>query len=77
MALSDCIKCWNTPCDCGYDYGHMSKSARIDFAAVVLGITKEELASLVSHRIPHDHPMKERVRIDDELAESIRRGRIK
>lgn len=20
MALSDCQKCWNTPCECGYDY---------------------------------------------------------
>jgi len=20
MALSDCPKCWNTPCTCGYEY---------------------------------------------------------
>ena len=20
MSLSDCIKCWNTPCTCGYEY---------------------------------------------------------
>lgn len=20
MSLSDCEKCWNTPCTCGYDY---------------------------------------------------------
>ena len=20
MALSDCIKCWSTPCECGYEY---------------------------------------------------------
>jgi len=22
MAMSDCIKCFDTPCRCGYDYGH-------------------------------------------------------
>jgi hypothetical protein len=20
MAMSDCWKCWNTPCECGFDY---------------------------------------------------------
>ena len=20
MAMSDCIECWNTPCECGHDY---------------------------------------------------------
>ena len=20
MALSDCVKCWDTPCSCGHDY---------------------------------------------------------
>ena len=20
MAMSDCIKCWNTPCQCGWDF---------------------------------------------------------
>ena len=22
MALSDCEKCWMTPCECGHDYRH-------------------------------------------------------
>lgn len=22
MAMSDCIKCWDTPCRCGHDYSH-------------------------------------------------------
>lgn len=24
MSLSDCIKCWSTPCECGHDYAHWS-----------------------------------------------------
>lgn len=24
MALSDCSKCWETPCRCGANYGHLS-----------------------------------------------------
>lgn len=22
MAMSDCAKCWSTPCECGHDYRH-------------------------------------------------------
>jgi hypothetical protein len=22
MSLSDCIKCWSNPCECGHDYEH-------------------------------------------------------
>lgn len=25
MSLSDCIKCWSTPCECGHDYKSDSK----------------------------------------------------
>ncbi len=24
MSLSDCIKCWDTPCTCGYEYEQWS-----------------------------------------------------
>lgn len=24
MSLSDCEKCWNTPCTCGYEYRNWS-----------------------------------------------------
>ena len=24
MSLSDCIKCWDTPCTCGWDYRNYS-----------------------------------------------------
>lgn len=26
MAMSDCPKCWETPCTCGYMYEHMNPS---------------------------------------------------
>ena len=22
--MSDCLKCWETPCECGYDYIHLT-----------------------------------------------------
>lgn len=25
MGMSDCIKCWDTPCRCGHDYAHWSE----------------------------------------------------
>jgi CHASE3 domain sensor protein len=24
MAMSDCIKCWNTPCQCGWEFRNVS-----------------------------------------------------
>jgi len=43
MALSDCPKCWDTPCTCGYYWSHLDKTTRIKQAAAVLGIEEEEL----------------------------------
>lgn len=31
MALSDCPKCWDTPCSCGYEYRNYSKEYMIEF----------------------------------------------
>lgn len=38
MSLSDCIKCWDAPCTCGYEYRKMNRDARIKLASVILGI---------------------------------------
>lgn len=37
MSMSDCIKCWNTPCTCGYSYKNWSQEERIKLALVVIG----------------------------------------
>jgi len=31
MSLSDCSKCWDTPCRCGYEYLSWSEKAIDDF----------------------------------------------
>lgn len=28
MAMSDCVKCWDTPCRCGHDYREWSPENR-------------------------------------------------
>jgi len=34
MALSDCISCWNTPCDCGNDYKDWSDECKFIVAII-------------------------------------------
>lgn len=62
MSMSDCIKCWNTPCSCGYEYRAGSKTARANHAAVVLGISEnsKEYEILLSIT-PKDHPKKDEI----------------
>jgi len=60
MSLSDCIKCWDTPCSCGYDYRDWVKKYRIRQAAVVLGVSEEIIIDKLSDVIPEEHPMKEK-----------------
>ncbi|MBQ7137032.1 MAG: hypothetical protein IJO43_03565 [Bacilli bacterium] len=48
MALTDCEKCWETPCVCGYEYKNNSRySSPENMADYVIGIlgyrSKEEL----------------------------------
>jgi len=59
MSMSDCIKCWDTPCTCGYDYRNMPKSQRIALAAVILGVSVAEVRYQLIDIVPNIHPMKE------------------
>ena len=35
MAMSDCIKCWETPCRCGYDYRNWSLESLKEFSSMI------------------------------------------
>ena len=59
MAMSDCIRCWDTPCTCGYEYKDYNRIKRAEQAAAVLGISKDspEFQKLLEIT-PKIHPMK-------------------
>lgn len=57
--LSDCEKCWETPCSCGWGYRNRSKEYRLDLAAAVLGIPLDRLILILGETVPDKHPSKE------------------
>lgn len=59
MSMSDCEKCWDTPCECGWEYKTRSKKSRLNLAAVILGIPVDVLASAIDSRVPDIHPLAE------------------
>ena len=38
MSLSDCPKCWDTPCVCGYNYSHWSGTDKNKMVKHILNI---------------------------------------
>ena len=36
MSMSDCLKCWETPCSCGYDYRHLTDSQFNEFIVNII-----------------------------------------
>lgn len=36
MAITDCPKCWDTPCNCGYEYKDYSKEYFVKFILDIL-----------------------------------------
>lgn len=57
--ITDCEKCWDTPCLCGWEYRGWDKIARLELAAAVLGVPRDELRDMVGGLVPVDHPKKE------------------
>ena len=52
MALSDCMKCWETPCVCGYDFKnnprYSSPESMANYIVDILGYrSKSELTSIL------------------------------
>lgn len=58
MSMSDCEKCWDTPCSCGWGYRHMTRAQRVKHAAVVLGVDAQVLDNMMGTLIPDNHPKK-------------------
>jgi hypothetical protein len=44
MGLSDCIECWQTPCECGYEYSCWSIQRKVEQIKTIMG--KDEKAIL-------------------------------
>ena len=42
MGMSDCIKCWTTPCCCGYEYKDYSKEKFTEFVADILSYKEKD-----------------------------------
>ena len=43
MSMSDCSKCWETPCVCGYAYRNYTPETNRKLAATILNIDKIDL----------------------------------
>ncbi len=57
MSADGCLKCWECPCCCGYDYKDFSTEERIYYASVALGISAESIYERMADIIPVIHPM--------------------
>jgi len=42
MAMSDCPKCWETPCVCGHEYKSYSVKNKIELISAIVGISEKE-----------------------------------
>ena len=55
MAMSDCMKCWDTPCTCGYEYKDMNKESMAEMLIGILGYRdvedKIEILNMVMREI--------------------------
>lgn len=55
MALSDCSKCWDTPCICGHNYKHLSVHDLKDLIGALEKILKEKEANGEIKPIPEKY----------------------
>ena len=57
MSMTDCEKCWETPCSCGWEYRGLTAERRLELAAVIIGIQKDSMAFLeLRAATPQFHP---------------------
>ena len=49
MTLSDCIKCWNAPCTCGYEYQNWSIEQLVNQMDMLSEILERKVESKTYH----------------------------
>lgn len=49
--MSDCAKCWETPCVCGHGYRDYNQAQRMTLAAAALGMSAEALTKALAQEI--------------------------
>ena len=49
--LSDCAKCWDTPCECGYNYRNWSKDRLENFIKILEDVKTGKLRWNLDERI--------------------------
>lgn len=50
MAMSDCSKCWETPCVCGHEYESYNNKKKIELLAAVIGCRERYLTTALGGR---------------------------
>lgn len=70
MSMSDCIKCYDTPCTCGYGYRNYTVKARISLASVILGVSESDIELKLN--VPINHPDKFKKVSKNEYLEFIK-----
>lgn len=75
MSLSDCSKCWDTPCTCGWGYKEYSKERLANFIARITQYrSKEEAKAILEDAIQtvkrmdnwQGHPFQHRIDVEQE-----------
>ena len=56
MGLSNCPRCWDNPCSCGYEFRYHGKKDRLQIAAGILGMSVGELSTAIDVLVPETHP---------------------
>lgn len=54
MALSDCIKCWQTPCECGHEYQGWTIKRKIKQIKAIMGKDEKEILEKLNQNKEHD-----------------------
>ena len=50
MGLSDCIECWQTPCECGYEYSCWSIQRKVEQIKTIMGKDEKEILEKLNQK---------------------------